>query len=73
LSGPPSIEQQLAADAEARGWAREVERHQRTAERIHGVVDVDTVDSFGNCEVDRSGDTRQPVGERARNELVVQG
>lgn len=28
-------EQELAADALARGWQREVERHQRIAERIH--------------------------------------
>jgi hypothetical protein len=32
------VEQQLAADAEARGWPREVERHQRTAERIHALL-----------------------------------
>lgn len=30
-----TIEQQLAADAEQRGWGREVERHQRTVERLH--------------------------------------
>jgi hypothetical protein len=32
------VEQQLAADAEARGWPREVERHQRTTERIHALL-----------------------------------
>lgn len=32
-------EQQLAADAEDRGWAREVERHERTAGRIRTLLD----------------------------------
>ncbi|MEU1369127.1 hypothetical protein ABZ454_23755 [Streptomyces sp. NPDC005803] len=32
-------EQQLVADAEARGWGREVERHQRTAELITSLLD----------------------------------
>lgn len=32
-------ERQLAADAEERGWAREVERHERTAERIQALLD----------------------------------
>lgn len=32
-------EQQLAADAEDRGWAREVERHDRTAERLRTLLD----------------------------------
>jgi len=33
------VEQQLTADAQARGWAREVERHRRTAERIRQLLD----------------------------------
>lgn len=32
-------ERQLADDAEARGWPREVERHERTAQRIHELLD----------------------------------
>ena len=32
-------EQQLAHDAEERGWEREVDRHQRTVERITGLLD----------------------------------
>lgn len=33
------VEEQLALDAEERGWGREVERHQRIAERICGLLD----------------------------------
>lgn len=33
------VERQLAADAEARGWEREVDRHQRVADRIVGLLD----------------------------------
>lgn len=33
------VEEQLALDAEERGWGREVERHQRTAERICALLD----------------------------------
>jgi integrase len=33
------VERQLAADAEARGWEREVDRHQRIADRIVGLLD----------------------------------
>jgi integrase len=33
------VERQLIADAEARGWEREVERHQRTADRLSSLVD----------------------------------
>jgi hypothetical protein len=32
------MEQTLAADAETRGWAREVERHERTADRIRSLL-----------------------------------
>ncbi|SIL49994.1 phage integrase family protein [Mycobacteroides abscessus subsp. abscessus] len=32
-------ERQLATDAEERGWAREVERHERTADRIRALLD----------------------------------
>jgi len=32
----PQVELTLAADAEARGWAREVERHRATAARLEG-------------------------------------
>jgi integrase len=32
------MEQTLATDAEARGWAREVERHERTADRIRSLL-----------------------------------
>jgi Phage integrase family len=32
-------EQQLTDDAQARGWTREVERHQRTSERIRALLD----------------------------------
>ncbi len=33
------VEQQLSTDAQDRGWTREVERHQRTAERIRSLLD----------------------------------
>jgi integrase len=33
------VEEQLALDAEERGWGREVERHQRLAERICNLLD----------------------------------
>jgi integrase len=33
------VEEQLALDAEERGWGREVDRHQRTAERICALLD----------------------------------
>lgn len=33
------VEEQLALDAQDRGWGREVERHQRTAERICALLD----------------------------------
>ncbi|KPI04489.1 integrase family protein [Actinobacteria bacterium OK074] len=33
------VERQLAADAEARGWEREVDRRQRTADRITSLLD----------------------------------
>ncbi|MET8630168.1 hypothetical protein ABZW30_41745 [Kitasatospora sp. NPDC004669] len=33
------VEQQLVIDAETRGWDREVERHQRTVDRIRGLLD----------------------------------
>ncbi|MGI5401421.1 tyrosine-type recombinase/integrase [Streptomyces sp. CA-135486] len=33
------VERQLAADAESRGWEREVDRHQRTADRITSLLD----------------------------------
>jgi hypothetical protein len=32
------LEEQLADDARERGWEREVHRHQRVAERIHGLL-----------------------------------
>ena len=32
------MEQTLAADAETRGWVREVERHERTADRIRSLL-----------------------------------
>lgn len=32
-------EEQLIADATERGWAREVERHRCTADRIRGLLD----------------------------------
>ena len=33
------VEQRLVTDAETRGWEREVERHQRTADRIRELLD----------------------------------
>jgi hypothetical protein len=33
-------EEQLADDARERGWEREVHRHQRVAERIHGLAEL---------------------------------
>lgn len=33
------LEGELAADAETRGWGREVERHQRTANRLREILD----------------------------------
>ncbi len=32
------LEQQLADDAQARGWEREVDRHQRVVERIRSLL-----------------------------------
>src|SRR6266566_8264115 len=32
------LEHQLAADAEDRGWQREVDRHQRIVDRIRGLL-----------------------------------
>lgn len=33
------VEQQLVSDAETRGWEREIQRHQRIADRITGLLD----------------------------------
>jgi hypothetical protein len=33
------VEEQLAVDAENRGWGREVERHERTADRLRALLD----------------------------------
>ncbi|CDR13018.1 hypothetical protein GCM10022420_013340 [Streptomyces iranensis] len=39
LTRPDNTERQLIADARDRGWDREIERHQRTADRITSLLD----------------------------------
>jgi len=38
IAGPLCLERQLADDAQVRGWDREADRHQRTADRIRSLL-----------------------------------
>lgn len=47
------LERQLADDAEERGWDREVDRHQRIADRIRGLLEVERRDILNSRNLSR--------------------